>query len=340
MYTQIVGSCKIKIEDFNMFIIRNHLSLHLLLSLHSLSRVKQTHVLLHLPPHGSLTLVSADVTFLENTSFSQDLISTSHGGDDDLHVYTLVVPTPASVPPLTKPPITQVYSRRQKPSVSSPTPVASTLDPISDDDLPITLRKGKRQCVHQISSFCSYNHLSSHSYSFIASLDSISLPNIVREALSHPDWCSAIVEEMQALDDNGTWNLVQLPAEKKVIGCPWVFAIKVNPDGSVACLKARLMAKGYAQTYGVNYSDTFSPITTMTSVRLSISLATTYNWDLHQLDIKNVFLHGDLQEEVYMEQPQGFVAQGEIGKVCCLRKSLYGLKQSPHAWFGKFNQAV
>ena len=100
------------------------------------------------------------------------------------------------------------------------------------------------------------------------------------------------------------------------------------------------MAKGYAQNYGVDYSDTFSPVAKMTYVRLFISLVATHNWDLHQLDIKNAFLHGDLQEEVYMEQPLGFVARGEIGKVCCLRKSLYGLKQSPRAWFGKFNQVV
>ena len=100
------------------------------------------------------------------------------------------------------------------------------------------------------------------------------------------------------------------------------------------------MAKGYTHIYGVDYSDTFSLVVKVTYVRLFISLAASYNWDLHQLDIKNVFLYGDLQEEVYMEQPPGFVAQGEIGRVCCLRKSLYGLKQSPHAWFGKFSQAV
>ena len=99
---------------------------------------------------------------------------------------------------------------------------------------------------------------------------------------------------MQALDDNGTWNLIQLPAGKKAIGCRWVFAVKANPDGSVARLKARLMAKGYAQTYGVDFSDSFSLVAKMTSVRFFISLAATYNWDLHQLDIKNVFLHGDL----------------------------------------------
>ena len=100
------------------------------------------------------------------------------------------------------------------------------------------------------------------------------------------------------------------------------------------------MAKGYAKTYGVDYSDTFSSVAKMTFVWLFISLAATHNWDLYQLDIKNVFLHGDLQEEVYMEQPPGFVAQGKIGKACCLRMSLYGLIQSLRAWFGKFNQAI
>ena len=172
---------------------------------------------------------------------------------------------------------------------------------------------------------------SPNSCSFIVSLDSISLPNTIREALSHHGWRSAMVEEMKALDDNGTWNLVQLPARKKVIRCCWAFAFKVNPDGSVARLKTRLVAKGYAQTYGVDFSNTFSLVAKMTSVRLFISLTTTCYWDLHQLDIKNVFLHRDHQEEVYMEQPLGFVAQGEIGKVYRLRKSLYGLKQSPRA---------
>ena len=100
------------------------------------------------------------------------------------------------------------------------------------------------------------------------------------------------------------------------------------------------MAKGYAQTYGVDYFDTFSPVAKMTSIRVFISLAATHNWDLHLLVIKNAFLHGDLQDEVYMEQPPWFVAQGEIGKVCRLRKLLYGLKQSPRAWFGKFSHTV
>ena len=251
-------------------------------------------------------MVSADVKFFENVPFSSPLTHTSQREADDLLIYTIastvapLVPAPVKPAPLVpvpipvKSPITQVYTQRQNPPVSDPPPAASTSDPVPDDDLLIALRKGRRRCIHPISSFCTYNQLSSQSCSFIASLDSISLSNTFQEALSHPCWYSAMIEEMDALNGNGTWNLVHLPTGKKVIGCRWVFAVKVNPDGSVARLKARLVAKGYSQIYGVDYSDTFSPVAKMTSVWLFISLAATHNWDLHQLVIKNVFLHGDL----------------------------------------------
>ena len=117
---------------------------------------------------------------------------------------------------------------------------SSTSDPVLSDDLHIALRKGKRQCAHPISSFCSYDRLSTHYCSFIVSLDSISLPNKVSEALAHPGW----IEEMDALTDNGTWDLVCLPVGKKAIVCHWVFIVKFNPDGSIARLKTRLVAKG------------------------------------------------------------------------------------------------
>ncbi|RVW95818.1 Retrovirus-related Pol polyprotein from transposon RE2 [Vitis vinifera] len=118
-------------------------------------------------------------------------------------------------------------------------------------------------------------------------------------------WRQAMVDEMAALHSNGTWDLVVLPSGKSTVGCRWVYTVKVGPDGQVDRLKARLVAKGYTQ-----------------------------------LDIKNAFLHGDLAEEVYMEQPPGFVAQGESGLVCRLRRSLYGLKQSPRAWFSRFSSVV
>ena len=216
-------------------------------------------------------------------------------------MYILTSPAPASILPLTKPPITQVYAQCLHPPVSSPPAATSKSDLVLSDDLPITLCKGKHQCTHTISYFCSYNHLSSHSCSFIASLDFISLPNKVYEALAHPGWRSVMIEEMDALTDNGTWDLVRLPAGKKAISCRWMFTVKVNPDGSIARLKAPLIAKRYAQTYGLDYSNIFSPVAKLNSIQLFISLAATHGWDLHQLDIKNVFLHGDLVEEVYME---------------------------------------
>ncbi|KAL0558993.1 hypothetical protein IC582_003582 [Cucumis melo] len=140
-------------------------------------------------------------------------------------------------------------------------------------------------------------------HAFITSLDSTSIPNTIHEALSHPGWRNAMIEEMTALYDNGTWDLVSRPIGKKAIGCKWVFSLKVNTNGTVPRSKARLVAKDYAQTYGIDYSDTFSLVVKLTSIRLFLSMAATHNWSLHQLNIKNVFLHGDLQEKVYLEQP-------------------------------------
>jgi len=131
---------------------------------------------------------------------------------------------------------------------------------------------------------------------------------------------------MVALDANATWELVVLPNDKKAIGCKWVYKVKPNADGSMSRYKARLVAKGYAQTYGIDYEETYSPIAKMTIVRTIIVMATIKGWSLHQMDVKNVFLHGDLQEEVYMEQPPGYVDQTRLNLVYRLKKALYGLK--------------
>ena len=114
----------------------------------------------------------------------------------------------------------------------------------------------------------------------------------------------------------------------------------MGPDGQIDQLKACLVAKGYTQQYGSDYYDTFSPVAKIVSVRLLLSMAAMRSWPLFQLDIKNVFLHDDLADEVYMEQPPGSVAQEESGLVCKLRRSLYGLKQSPRAWFSRFRSVV
>ena len=135
-----------------------------------------------------------------------------------------------------------------------------------------------------------------------------------------------MVDEMAAMHSTGTWDLVVLPFGKFPIGCHWVYTVKVGLDGQVDRLKARLVAKGYTQVFGSDYGDTFSLVAKIAFVCLLLSMAAMCSLPLYQLDIKNVFLHGDLAEEVYMEQPPGFVAQRGSDLVCRLRRSLFGLK--------------
>jgi hypothetical protein len=145
---------------------------------------------------------------------------------------------------------------------------------------------------------------------------------------------------MEALDKNNTWVLTTVPIGKKIVGCKWVFTVKQTPVGKVERYKARLVAKGYSQTYGVDYDETFAPVAKMNTVRTMISIAANRKWKLYQLDVKNAFLHGDLQEEVYMSIPPGFNSNETEGKVCRLKKSLYGLKQSQRAWFGRLCKEI
>ena len=137
-------------------------------------------------------------------------------------------------------------------------------------------------------------------------------------------WEKAMDEEMDALEANATWELVPLPKDKNAIGCKWVYKVKHNADDSVNRYKARLVVKGYAQTYGIDYEETFSPVARMATVRVVIAMAASKGWSLHQMDVKNAFLHGDLQEEVYMEQPPSYVHVVHLEFVCKLRKALYG----------------
>lgn len=149
-------------------------------------------------------------------------------------------------------------------------------------------------------------------------------------------------EEFNSLERNHTWDLVPLPKGRKLVRCKWIYRTKFAADGSVDKYKARLVEKGFSQVPGVDYSETFALVAKMNFIRLVLAIAATHHWEVHQMDVKSAFLHGDLQEEIYMEQPQGFVQDPSL--VCRLRKSLYGLKQAPRAcmprWTPSFLQLV
>lgn len=139
---------------------------------------------------------------------------------------------------------------------------------------------------------------------------------------------------------NGTWSLVDLPPDRRAIGCKWVFRVKENADGTLNKLKARLVAKGFHQTPGFDFSETFNTVVKPATVRVILTLALSHGWPVAQLDVNNAFLNGELTEEVYMMQPQGFEAAGSGHKVCRLHKALYGLKQAPRAWFDTLHSAL
>ena len=146
--------------------------------------------------------------------------------------------------------------------------------------------------------------------------------------------------EFDALLQNNTWCLVPVSTAKNLVGCKWVFRIKRKADDSVDRYKARLVAKGFHQQAGINYSETYSPVTKPTTIRLVLSIAISSGWSFRQIDNQNAFLHGNLSEEVYMSQPPGYTHPQFPNHVCHLKKALYGLIQAPRAWFSRLSNKL
>ncbi|CAN6459492.1 unnamed protein product [Victoria cruziana] len=182
--------------------------------------------------------------------------------------------------------------------------------------------------------FISYDSFSPRHRDCLITIHSFQEPSSFSEAKNDPNWVFAMNEEICALNDKHTWEIVDLPSGKKTIGCRWIFKIKTKSDGTLERYKARLVAKGYSQEYGIDYEETFAPVARMTSVRTLISVASISKWPIFQMDVKNAFLNGNLKEEVFMDAPPGLSIPN--GKVLRLKKALYGLKQAPKAWFDRF----
>ncbi|GJU37925.1 zinc finger, CCHC-type containing protein [Tanacetum coccineum] len=178
-----------------------------------------------------------------------------------------------------------------------------------------------------------------HSYCFNVEND----PKTFDEAMKSQDvafWKEAINDEMDSIMGNNTWVLVDLPPGCKSLGCKWIFKRKLKVDGTIEKFKARLVIQGFRQKSGIYYFDTYAPVARMSTIRLLIAMASIHNLIIHQMDVKTAFLNSELDEEVYMNQPQGFIMLGNENKVCKLIKSLYGLKQAPKQWHQKFDEVV
>ncbi|RVW27268.1 Retrovirus-related Pol polyprotein from transposon TNT 1-94 [Vitis vinifera] len=168
----------------------------------------------------------------------------------------------------------------------------------------------------------------------------VSEPSTLKQAFKDPNWTKAMEMEIAALHRNHTWDLVEQPPNVNVIGCKWVYKLKHKPDGSIERYKARLVAKGYNQTHGLDYFETFSPVVKAATIRIILTVALSFKWEIRQLDVHNAFLNGELEEQVYMSQPPGYFDPQFPNRVCRLKKALYGLKQAPRAWFQRLSSAL
>jgi hypothetical protein len=161
----------------------------------------------------------------------------------------------------------------------------------------------------------------------VASSTAISpIPATYRSALKDPNWYNAMLDEFNALMRNDMWSLVARPAGVNVVIGKWTFHHKFNHDGTLSRYKARWVVRGFTQQHGVDYDETFSPVVKPATIRLVLSIASMHSWPIHQLDVKNAFLHGHLRETIYCDQPSGFLDSSHPAHVCRLQKSLYGLK--------------
>ena len=168
-------------------------------------------------------------------------------------------------------------------------------------------------------------------------------PTTYAEVMVSPDseaWLEAMRSELKSMDENQVWDLVDPPPGVTAIGCKWVFKKKTNVDGNVQIHKARLVVKGYGQVQGIDYDETYSPVAMLKSVRIVLAIATYFDYEIWQMDVKTAFLHGNLTEDMYMIQPEGFVDPTSTSKVCKLQRSFHGLEQASRSQNIRFDRVI
>lgn len=271
--------------------------------------------------------VSRNVIFFENQYFFS-----THKDDLSPSFSVLPIFTNSSADSVPSKPLI-VYQRRKISAPLGPPPAHS----LNVDPVPATAPTPLRQSTRVRKPPDRYGFTSP--LSLTATVSSIPIPSSYKQAMEHECWRRAIETELLALAENQTWDVVPCPPSVKPLGSKFVFSIKLRSDGSIERHKARLVVLGNKQEYGLDYDETFAPVAKMTTVRTILALAASQSWSLHQMDVKNAFLHGDLKEEVYMKLPYGMPTSSP-NDVCKLKRSLYGLKQAPRVWFEKFRSTL
>ena len=194
--------------------------------------------------------------------------------------------------------------------------------------------------AHPISAVCSLAQYPEDHQVFISELDQEYIPRTYEEAMQHKEWRESVGDEMGAMIKNDTWFETELPKGKKAVTSRLLYTIKYGANGKPERKKTRLVARGYTQVYGEDYLDTFAPVAKLHTIRILLSLAVNLEWDLWQMDVKNAFLQGELEDEVYMRPPPGLENMVKPGNVLRLKKAIYGLKQSPRAWYHKLSTTL
>ena len=219
----------------------------------------------------------------------------------------------------------------------SPKVIKATEEPKQE----ISLRRSERLKIRPPLSYDESHHNELLNYAASAQAEVGSLPLTYDDIKTRPDkkqWELAIKDELDSLRANNTWTIVPKPLNKNIVSCKWIFTIKTDVQGNPQRYKARLVARGFNQTYPADYTETFAPVARISTFRLLLAIANQFNLLVHHMDVKTAFLNGTLNEEIYMQVPDGVKTANN--QVCKLNKALYGLKQASRRWFEHFDSII
>ena len=287
------------------------------------------------PNHSVRIVETGNARFLENGEISGSNEPRKVDVEEiRVDIAPLFLPQEIIVPQ----PVQQVEENEQHNRDGSLPPENIAIENAVEPPQPTPLRRSQRERRHAITDdYVVY--LQESDFDIGIRKDPVSFSQAM-ESDDSSKWMKAMNEELKSMANNDVWDLIELPNSCKPVSCKWVFKTKRDTKGNIERFKARLVAKGFTQKEGIDYNDTFSPVSKKDSLRIIMALVAHFDLELHQMDVKTAFLNGNLDEDIYMEQPEGFAKKGNEHLVCKLKKSIYGLKQASRQWYINFNNTI